>query len=112
MSEHPGELGAGLSTEYGVAAGDCHWNRRGQQESGEASGHGAQFVLVWPLAPPLGHGTLGKSLKVVWTSALPSGKWDCSPPHRIVMRLLSAVRIAPGGLAHGKYSGHAFLFFF
>ena len=54
MSEHPGELGAGLSTEYGVAAGDCRWSGRGQQESGEASGQGAQFVLVWPLAPPLG----------------------------------------------------------
>lgn len=49
MSEHVGELGAGLGREFGVSADDCRWNG-----AGEASGPCTQLVFVWPLAPPLG----------------------------------------------------------
>lgn len=89
MSEHTGELGAGLRTENHVSAEDCRWNGRGRQEQGKHLGLVLSLSLFGPGPQHFaGPGTLGKSLKVLWTLALPSVKWDCSPPHRAALALL------------------------
>lgn len=61
----------------------------GQQEQGKHLGLVLSLSLFGPGPQHFaGPGTLGKSLKVLWTLALPSVKWDCSPPHRAALTLL------------------------